>query len=173
MIASASIFFKVIYAQVLLQYTHKLRFFLGISLNFLSITFLYLGIVFRVLPFIYVAAVLLGIGTALTYLSIMGYLKYFPIYFMNVYVIAVALAGFFMSSLYLLSLSVHFDFYRVSILLSSNRTGDHGTVSTGGCVSPGVPLLRQTKNQYHPTHPEERRPHSTVLADGQNGPIGN
>ena len=88
--------------------THYKRFIIGLNLTGFGIILYYCGIQFVNIWMIYLSAVILGIGISWSFLSIIGYIKYFPPKFVSFFLSGLAFAGFFLSSIYLIALA--FDF---------------------------------------------------------------
>lgn len=113
MLPLSAVIFKTVYAQLFLGLSNLRRFVIGIVLTGVPVVLLYTGIVLRVIWVVYFGGFTLGIGSALTFLPTLGYVKYFPPYVISFYVSGLAFAGFFLSSLYLLELLVDFKLSQV------------------------------------------------------------
>lgn len=105
--------FKIVYAQLFLNLPHLTRFVIGIALLVTAVVLFFCGIQFVVIWLLYLGSVVLGVGTALTYLSTMGYVKYFPPFIASFYVAGMSFAGFFLSSFCIGSLLIDFKFSQV------------------------------------------------------------
>ena len=90
------------------------RFLIGLVINCVAVLLLFCGIRFLVLWLVYLGSVFLGVGTALTFLPAMGYIKYFPPVYVSLYVAGLAFAGFLLSAVYLVALHFRFDFKQVN-----------------------------------------------------------
>lgn len=106
----SAIIFKIIYAQIFLNMTHQTRFNIGLIKTIIAIILIYSGIKFVVIWLVYLGAFVLGIGSAMTFLPVMGYIKYYPPVFVSLYTAGLAFAGFFLSSCYLIALKTNFKF---------------------------------------------------------------
>ena len=93
--------------------TNLKRFLLGVLFTLIPVILLYTGIIFVNIWLVYFGAFILGIGSALTYLPTIGYIKYFPPYVLSFYVSGLTFAGFSLSLCYLLALTVNFRFSQV------------------------------------------------------------
>lgn len=109
--------FKIVYAQVFLGMTHLRRFGIGIALTVAAVKLFYFGIQFVLIWLLYLGSLVLGVGSALTFLSVIGYVKYFPPYVVTFYVAGLAFAGFFLGSVYIAALLLEFKFSQVLLCL--------------------------------------------------------
>ena len=87
-------------------------------LSICSLLSIYIGIKYVQITAIYLGAFLLGVGSALTFLPTIGYLKFFPSKYVSLYVAGLAFAGFFLSSFYLFALYYGFKFIDVRFLIN-------------------------------------------------------
>ena len=113
MLPGSAILFKLIYARLFIQFDHFKRFMVGILLLLISVILILAGIKMLVISCVYIGSFILGIATALTFLPVIGYIKYFPSKFVSFYVAGLAFAGFFLSALYLIALKFNFTFLNV------------------------------------------------------------
>jgi hypothetical protein len=90
--------------------SHVARFNIGLVQTIVAILLIYCGIKFVVIWLVYCGAFVLGIGSAMTFLPVIGYIKYYPPIFVSLYTAGLAFAGFFLSSIYLIALKNNFNF---------------------------------------------------------------
>lgn len=85
-------------------------------LTIASLLFIYLGIKYVLIYSVYLGSFTLGIGSALTFLPTIGYIKYFSPVYVSFYLAGLAFAGAFLGGFYLLALEMKFRFLDVTIL---------------------------------------------------------
>ena len=85
-------------------------------LSIVALLLIYMGIKFVFIYSVYAGSFILGIGSAMTFLPTIGYIKYFSPVYVSFYLAGLAFAGAFLSGLYLIALKFDFNFLDVSRL---------------------------------------------------------
>ena len=123
----------------------------------IGVVLFYCGIQFVLIWLLYSGSFILGVGIALTFLSVVGYVKFFPPHVISFYVAGLTFAGFLLSSVYIVALLFDFKFSQVRPPISRLISGASLPASDGHRLYPALCLPDPPKKADPLAHQKRRR----------------
>lgn len=134
---------KIPYTTYLVKRSFEFRLLGGVVFYLIGFVFVYLGILQKLIVLVYLGSFLLGVGATITFVSVLGFIKFYPTKYFPFFVTGTLIGGTCLTLFYLFCTFHQIQIYNVRWPLTEVHFTADSPVPVFGVLVPDPHFLQQ------------------------------